>query len=215
MRRIRIAGGLVALALALTAAVAPSATATSGPAPDKADKAATAATGERHCAGEVTTGVTECFDTFRESIEHATAGRVTDARLSATTGTVDGSTTAKLNGGPSTAAEFVIGIQYYWQDYNRHPDGTLHTPAYTLTHSGPVTCTSPTSDVDYRSAPLLNDTGHTVDWNNNIRSFQSGFNNCLQRMWDFSNCTGPLIGYSAASPDLIGGRDRAECVEWS
>jgi hypothetical protein len=212
LRRSRILGGLVALTLAAAAlGAASSASAESGSAPGKADKAAP---GERHCTVDVKSGATQCFGTFREAIKHATGGRVTDAGLSAQSATADSKTTAKLNNGKAAAAAVVIGIQYYWENYNRNPDGSLHLPAYTLTHSGDVACTSSTSNLDYRSAPLLNDAGVTVNWNNNIRSFQA-FNNCYERLWDNANCTGQLLNYAPSSTDLGVARDRTECIDWS
>jgi hypothetical protein len=213
LRRSQILGGLAALALTLAGlGAASSAAAESGSAPGKADKAGA---GERHCAVDVKTGTTECFGTFREAIEHATAGRVTDAKLSARTAAADSKTTAKLNSGESgAAAAVVIGIEYYWENYNLNPDGSLHEPAFTLTYSGDVACTTPTSDLDYRAAPLLDDSGVTVNWNNNIRSFEA-FNNCYQRLWDNPDCTGLLLDYSPNSPDLGAARDRAECIDWS
>jgi hypothetical protein len=213
LRRSRVFLGLAALALTVAGlAAAPSAAAESGSTPGKADKAQA---GEQHCAVDVKTGATQCFGTFREAIEHATAGRVTDANLSAQT--ADSKTTAELNSGGSGVAALVIGVEYYWENFNRLPDGSLHQPAYTLTYSGDVACTTPLSNIDYRAAPLLNDAppaGGTVNWNNNIRSFQ-GFNNCWQRMWDNANCTGLLLDYSPSSADLGAARDRTECIDWS
>lgn len=210
-RRKKILAGLTALALAV--AGPGGATAEGGSTQDKADKATT---GERHCTVDLTTSATACFGTFRAAIEHATAGRVTDATLDARSAMADSKTTAALNSGGSDRAPIVIGVQYYWENYNRYPDQSLHHPAYTLTHSGNFLCTGPTGDIDYRSAPLLNDAppGGTVNWNNNIRSFQS-FNSCWQRMWDNANCTGLLLDYWYYSVDLGAGRDRTECIEWS
>lgn len=203
------------LALAVSGlATAPSATAESSPTPGNGDKVATS---ERHCTVNLSTRATQCFGTFRAAIENATAGRVTDASLSSQTATADSKTAAKLDNGDSRAAAVVIGIQYYWENFNRYPDGSSRTPAYTLTHSGDNACTGTTSDLDYRSAPLLDDrppAGTTVNWNNNIRSFQ-GFNNCYQQMWDNADCTGWLFGYSSSSADLAAGRDRTECIDWS
>jgi hypothetical protein len=205
LQRGRLFVGVAAFALAAAGlAAAPGAAAE----PEKTDKAAA----ERHCVADVTTGATQCFATFREAIQRATAGRITDADLSAQTATADSKTVAKLNSGERGVAALVIGIQYYWEGFNRFPDGSLRTPAYTLTHSGDNACTTTTTDLDYRKAPLLN--GALVNWNNNIRSFQ-GFNNCWQRMWDNANCTGLLLDYSSSSADLGSARDRTECIDWS
>jgi hypothetical protein len=199
-------------------AVAPSAGAESGSAPGKADKAAA---GEQHCAVDLETGAMQCFGTFREAIEHATAGRVTDASLSARTGTTDSRTTAKLNDVDRTFGALVIGVQYYWEDFNLFPDGSVRQPNYTLSYSGDVSCTVPTSDIDYRAAPLPNrapPAGTTINWNNTIRSFK-GYNGCYQRMWDNANCTGLLFDYAPSSADLAAapaaGRDQTECIDWS
>ena len=97
------------------------------------------------------------------------------------------------------------GIEYYWENFNNHPP-----PLFTLTVSGDAACTGPLES-EYVLAPLPT---LSINWNNNIRSFQ-GFNNCWQRMWDNADCTGYLFGYAASSTDLGAARDRTECIEFS
>jgi hypothetical protein len=219
LRRNRLLVGLAAVALTVAGlAITPGATAESSSAPSKVDKAAT---GAHHCTVNLSTGTTKCFGTFRESIEHATAGRVTDGNLSARTAGVDSRTAAKLNSGGPGVRAVVIGVQYYWENFNQHPDGSTRFPNYTLTHSGDVRCTASMSNIDYRSAPLFNGAppnGTTVNWNNTIRSFEA-FGGCWQRMWDSANCTGLLFSYTHLSSDMAmapaAGRDQTECIEWS
>lgn len=210
LRRSQILGGLAALALSMAAlGAAPSAAAEGDKAPGKEDRAATSA---EHCAVDATTGTNQCFDTFQESVAYATAGQVTDASLSASTGTADSKTTTKLNSGES-AERVVIGVQYYWENFNTNPDGSVHQPAHTLTVWGDFgPCNNTLNDVEYMAAPLL--VGDVVNWNNNIRSFE-GHNNCWQQMWDNPDCTGLLLDWAPHSADLGAGRDRTECIEWS
>jgi hypothetical protein len=218
LRSSRILVGLAAMALTVAAlAVAPGVAAAGGSTTsDKADGA-----GEHHCSVSLSTGTARCFGTIREAIAQATAGRVTDGSLSASTGTADSKTTARLDSGELGVTSLVIGIEYYWQDFNHNPDGSVHQPDYTLTYSGNVSCTIPTSDLDYRAAPMPNyapPAGTTINWNNNIRAFQ-GFNGCYQRMWDNANCTGLLFDYAPSAADLAAapaaGRDQTECIDWS
>lgn len=131
LRRNRLLVSLAAVALTVAGLViAPSATAESGSAPSKVDKAAT---GAHHCTVDLTAGTTKCFDTFREPIEHATGGRVTDGDLSPRTATVDSETAAKLNSAGPGVKAVVIGVRYYWENFNRNPDGSTRFPDYTLT----------------------------------------------------------------------------------
>ncbi|HEU5470861.1 MAG TPA: hypothetical protein VFV67_09425 [Actinophytocola sp.] len=202
LRRNCISVGLAAAALTVAGlAAGTSAAAESGPDNGKTDQAKS---GGSHCTLSVKTRATQCFDTFREAIAQATAGRVTDANLSGLA-SVDGKTAAELNEGGFGTASVVHGIQYYWENFNNHPP-----PLHTLTVSGTAPCTTPT-ETEYVLAPLPI---LSINWNNNIRSFQ-GFNHCWQRMWDHPECSGLLWDYSANSADLGAARDRTECIIFS
>lgn len=132
LRRGRLFLGVAALALA----VAGLAAATGGDRGTWLDawQGGKAEAVERHCVADVTTGATQCFGTFREAIQHATAGRVTDANLSAQTATADSKTTAKLNSGERGIAALVIGIQYLLGGLQSFPGRKL---AYARVHTHP------------------------------------------------------------------------------
>jgi hypothetical protein len=159
----------------------------------------------RHCVMNLSapSAPTTCYDSFTEAIAKASGGRITDAPSDVRAAMRDPKLAAELNsgGGIGTKA-FVIGVEYYLQNFS----------GASLTFNGDHTCTGTTSDLEYRQAPLPTLGG--INWNNNIRSFQ-GFNNCYQRMWDNANCTGLLLDYTGSSADMGVARDRTECIDWS
>ncbi|MGW4212479.1 hypothetical protein ACWEIJ_31130 [Lentzea sp. NPDC004789] len=159
----------------------------------------------QHCVVSVGNGAMRCFHTATESISFATGGRVTNAPADMRAAVQDAKLTQEINATGPGAMAVVIGIEYYWENYG--------TPS--LTFTGANACTTTTGDTDFYYAPLPNYTGSGgVNWNNNIRSF-AGYNNCYQRMWDNSNCTGLLLGYVGSSADMGAYRDRTECIYWS
>lgn len=197
-RRYKIMAAFAGLLFGLAwVAVAPSASAAGGkPAP----------TGDaQHCVVSVETGAVNCFNTATESISFATGGRVSSAPADMRAAIQDAKLTQQINASDPGTMAVVIGIEYYLQNYG--------TPS--LTFSGASACTTTTADTDYQYNPLPNYSGSGgINWNNNIRSFR-GYNNCYQRMYDFSNCTGLMLGYVGSSADMGAARDRTECIRWS
>jgi len=181
------ASGIALLALALVGFAPASA------APAKAEAKAV------NCTYSVETHATHCFDTFAEALAQASGGTVTGAPSDVRKAVSDPKVTAAVN---SPSASVVIGVEYYYTGYG--------TPS--LTFYGSHTCTGPTTDVDFYSAPLPTVGG--INWNDNIESF-IGYNNCWQKMFYWSNCTGPTYGYAAYASDLGSMNDNTECIYWS
>jgi hypothetical protein len=153
-----------------------------------------------NCAVSVETGASRCFRTATEAISFASGGQITDAPSGVNEVVHDPKMTERINDLKVPAV--LIGIEYYWTGYN--------PPA--LYFYGSSSCSTTINDIDYQRGPLPTLGG--INWNNNIRSF-IGYNNCWQRLYDFSNCTGTYYGYAGYSSDLGSFRDRANCIRWS
>ncbi|MFT7838255.1 hypothetical protein Q5530_19135 [Saccharothrix sp. BKS2] len=198
-RRKKITAAFAGLVLTLAWVVsAPAASAAEG-------KSAASATGGTHCTLSVKTRAVDCFATITESIAHATGGRVADAPADVLAAVTDPGVTARINGG-GPGALAVLGIQYYLSNYGSH----------SLTVNGPdVGCDNPVDPPEYFVAPLPNLVpSGGINWNNNIRSFQS-YSNCYQLMFDDAACTVPLYGWAPFAADLGVANDRTECIYWS
>lgn len=159
----------------------------------------------QHCVVSVGNGAMKCFNTATESISFATGGRVTSAPADMGAAIQDAKLTQEINASGPGATAVMIGVEYYLQNYG----------GASLTFTGANACTATTADTDFYYAPLPNYSGSGgINWNNNIRSF-IGYSNCYQRMYDYSNCTGLLLGYVGYSADMGAARDRTECIYWS
>jgi hypothetical protein len=181
------------------------------PAVAKPGPAAPAAAPNGHCVVGLTPGSdkaasTNCFASFSEAISFATGGAVTDtptnsAEMSALTTKVNAANAAAP---PSVQA--VISVEWFGLGFT----GT------SITFSGPVNCTTPTSNIDYQI------TLASVDWDQ-ISSFQS-FSNCWVDHYFLQNFGLPRTGYfptrSPVSTMNVGGGpfngdNNTRSIRWS
>ncbi|MEU5163234.1 hypothetical protein AB0G74_27005 [Streptomyces sp. NPDC020875] len=154
-----------------------------------------------HCVGDLDTGKTTCYDTFRESVAAATGGRVTDATQK--TAAKDKNFPEKLNASTGTGtaraanASHVIGV-FYW-------DANYSGPTWIARAANP--CYN-NGRWDWRWTGL-------GDWNDAISSIQLA-GNCYIRGWEHGDYSG-ATQYYTSDTTYVGNamNDRISALEFN
>lgn len=192
MRKFRRVAAVGALTAALTSATV---------VPAAADARAEAGPGGPHCVVKHDSS-TDCFQTFREAIAHATGGRLTDVPNDPAAALASKTFERRINALSRIDAQAAVSsIEYQHPNYNSGGGKTL---TFRLGR-----CGSDTS-WDYRLSDIDN---ISTWWDDRISSYR-GYNGCQVNHYEHPNWSGAQTGYHSNDGDMGAMEDVTSSLAW-